>query len=91
MDPLVLTIRPPLARADLPGLYARACGVLDGADGLVVCEVGGVGADTVALQALARLQLAARRGGCRIRLRGAPPELLALIALAGLDDVLPPA
>ena len=38
---------------------------------------------------LARLQLAARRQGCSIRLRRAGPELVALLALAGLGDVVP--
>jgi len=89
MDPLVLTIRPPLAQADLPGLFDRVCGALDGAGPVVVCAVDGIGADAVALYALARLQLVAGRRGCRIRLRGARPDLVALIALAGLDQVLP--
>ena len=90
MEPLVLTIRPPLARADLPGLFNRVCGALDGAGPIVVCAVDGIEADAVALQALARLQLAARRRGCRIHLRGVLPDLAVLIALAGLDQVLPP-
>jgi anti-anti-sigma regulatory factor len=37
---------------------------------------------------LARLQLAARRSGHELRVRDASPELLELIALAGLEDVL---
>ena len=39
--------------------------------------------------ALARLQLAARRHRCVIRLRGASDELRALVAFIGLEDVLP--
>ncbi len=38
---------------------------------------------------LARLQLGARRCGLRIALRGAPRELLELVALMGLVEVLP--
>jgi len=37
---------------------------------------------------LARLELAARRQGCSIRLRRACPDLVALLALAGLGDVI---
>lgn len=55
---------------------------------LLLCEVAGVAADAVALDALARLALAARRGGCEVRLRGASPELLGLVQLAGLAEVL---
>ena len=40
------------------------------------------------VDALARLQVAARSYGCRVRLRGAPPELRELVAFMGLDDVL---
>jgi hypothetical protein len=41
------------------------------------------------VDALARLQLAARRRGCVIRLRHASPELLELVDFMGLADVLP--
>lgn len=44
-----------------------------------------------AVEALARLQLAARRSGCELRLRHAEPALVALLDLVGLGDVLPPA
>jgi hypothetical protein len=37
---------------------------------------------------LARLQLAAGRLGCSLRLRGAPSQLLELIDLAGLSDIV---
>jgi anti-anti-sigma regulatory factor len=45
--------------------------------------------DEAALEALARLQLAARRLGASIRLHGACGELAALLDLVGLSDVLP--
>jgi ABC-type transporter Mla MlaB component len=54
----------------------------------LLCEVGGVPADAVVVDALARLALAARRSCCEVRLRGASQQLLELIALAGLGDVL---
>jgi hypothetical protein len=37
---------------------------------------------------LARLQLAARRVGCGIRLRGTCPELSSLLVLTGLAEVV---
>jgi ABC-type transporter Mla MlaB component len=44
--------------------------------------------DVTVVDQLARLQLAARRLGYSIRLRGAPSELLELIDLAGLSDIV---
>src|SRR5215472_2777460 len=37
---------------------------------------------------LARLQLAARRAGCSLRLRGAPSRLRDLLDLAGLSEII---
>ena len=84
-----LAIRSPIRRSDLPGLCTRVCALLEGAGGGVVdCHVGGITADAVTIDALARLQLAARRQGCRIRLRDPSAELTALVAFLGLGDVL---
>jgi ABC-type transporter Mla MlaB component len=70
----------------------RVCPLLDRAAGqTVIADVAGVEPDAVALDALARLQLAARRRGCRVVLRGASPELRALVRFAGLSEVLPAA
>lgn len=79
----------PIDRSDLPALYERVCSLLarSGA-ALAVCDVAGVGADAVAVDALARLQLAARRHGCRIRLEHTSAELRDLIAFMGLEHVL---
>ena len=44
--------------------------------------------DAGTVDALARLQLAARRRGCCIRLYDASPELLELLDFMGLSDVL---
>ena len=52
------------------------------------CDVTGVDPDAVTVDALARLQLAARRNGCRVRLRHASAELLELVAFMGLTNVL---
>jgi ABC-type transporter Mla MlaB component len=51
-------------------------------------EVAGVAADAASIDTLARLALVARRHGCELRLSGASPELLSLIALVGLAEVL---
>lgn len=51
----------------------------------VVCDVGRLGAPTIGhVEVLARLELAARRGGGRIRLRHPGPGLRALLDLVGL-------
>jgi ABC-type transporter Mla MlaB component len=87
---VTLRIRGPLERADLPGLFARTCALLHAGDvDAIECEVAGVQADAVAADALARLALVARGRGCRTRLCGASPELLALVAFVGLTEVLP--
>ena len=80
----------PIARADLPGLCKRVCALLEtsGAD-VALCDVSGVDPDAVTIDALARLQLAAQRHGCEVRLRHASSELLELVAFMGLSDVLP--
>jgi ABC-type transporter Mla MlaB component len=83
-----LTIRGPLERADLPGLFERTCALLGGGIEVLLCEVAGVAVDAVAVDALARLALAGRRAGCELRLCGASEELRALVGLMGLAEVL---
>lgn len=86
-----VAIRGPLSRADLPGLYARVCGIPEAnAGGLLVCDVSGLAADAVAVEALCRLRLGALHRGRAVRLRGASRELLEIVALVGLADVLGP-
>ena len=53
-----------------------------------VCDVGVLAADARTVDALARLQLAARRYGADLRLRHASGELRELLAFMGLADVL---
>jgi ABC-type transporter Mla MlaB component len=84
-----IAIRAPLRREDLPGLFGRTCAVLAGhASDELRCEVTGVAADAVAVDALARLALAARRSDCSVRLCGASQDLRTLVAFVGLDEVL---
>jgi ABC-type transporter Mla MlaB component len=87
---ITLRIRAPLLSADLPGLYERTCALLGGGFNVdvLLCDVAGIAADAVAVDALARLALAARRRACEVRLRGASAELLALVDFIGVADVL---
>jgi ABC-type transporter Mla MlaB component len=79
----------PIEREDLPALCDRICALLEHTGATVAhCDVAGVAADAVTVDALARLQLAARRHHCVIRLRGASDELCGLVAFMGLQDVL---
>lgn len=85
---VAFSIRGPIKRADIPGLCERVCEVLRASGAVVACDVEGVEPDAVTVDALARLQLAARRRGCEVRLRNAGPALFDLIALMGLANVI---
>ncbi len=94
-----------MAPAMTPGAGARPSAVRPRGYGVVVLVrddvevaswpllVGGLGgaADLAAVGRLVRLQLAARRRGCSLRLRDACPQLLELLELVGLDEVVPAA
>jgi anti-anti-sigma regulatory factor len=54
----------------------------------IVCDLRGVAADCVTVDALARLHLAARRAGVELRLRHASADLNDLLAFTGLSEVL---
>jgi hypothetical protein len=54
----------------------------------VVVDVSGQHAALDVVEVLARIQLEARRRGCRIRLQHPSPELLELLALVGLAQLL---
>jgi len=87
---IAFAIEGPITRADLPGLCNRVCTLLEQTcAGVALCDVSGVDPDAVTVDALARLQLAARRHDCRVRLRRASPELLEFVAFMGLENVLP--
>ena len=87
---VAFAIRGPIERTELPGLCERVCSLLEvsGAD-VAVCDVHGVEPDAVTADALARLQLAAGRRDCQVRLRNASTDLLDLLLFMGLRDVLP--
>jgi ABC-type transporter Mla MlaB component len=87
---IAFAIHGPICRDDLPGLCDRVCALLRReAPEVAFCDVGGIDRDAVTVDALCRLQLAASRCGCQIRLRHASPELLELVEFMGLRDVLP--
>jgi len=56
--------------------------------GTIVCDLRRVVADADAVDAIARIQLEARRLGLELRLCHASCELRRLVAFAGLEDVL---
>jgi ABC-type transporter Mla MlaB component len=76
---------------DVEGLCERVRAALEqSAARVVVCDVAGlVAPDAVAVDALARLQLTAKRMRAEIRLRGASDELRDLLDLTGLCEALP--
>ena len=83
-----LSITGPIRRADLDGLSLRVCGFFSRCGGsTVTCDVAGVPADAVTVEALARLQWVAKKYGCTVVLRGAGPELCGLVTLMGLSRV----
>jgi len=87
---IAFAIEGPIARADLPGLCARVCELLGKSKAsIALCDVSGVDVDAVTVDALARLQLGAKRTGCRVRLCNASDELRELVTFMGLEDVLP--
>jgi len=88
---IVLVISGPLARADIEELCASVRALLEGSEAdVVVCDVSElVDPDAVTVDALARMQLTARRIGRKVRFRNACDELQDLLALIGLSDAVP--
>src|SRR6478735_7870263 len=86
---VVFAVAGPIARADLPAICGDVAALLEatGAD-VALCDVGALPADAVAIDALARIQLAARRMGRRVVLRHAADDLRELLACVGLAGVL---
>ncbi len=87
----VVVVSGPIGRSGLPALCERVRIALEhGSAALVICDVGALLLpDVGTVDALARLQLAARRLGGGILLTDACGELRQLIAFVGLTDVLP--
>lgn len=88
---IVFALNGPIAPKDLRWLCERVRSLLEssGSDH-VVCDVSAVlTPDAGTVDALARMQLTARRLGRRMKVRGACGELKDLVTIAGLNDVLP--
>jgi ABC-type transporter Mla MlaB component len=84
------TITLSIGRGGLHGSHAWLCDFLaQSGIAIAVCDVGAAAADAATVDRLARLQLAARRRGCRVQLRHASAELLDLLELMGLTGALP--
>ncbi|MFG3046701.1 STAS domain-containing protein [Streptomyces sp. NPDC048241] len=82
-DP-VLVLRGPVTRDGVAGL-ADVVRRMAASSEVVVCDVAGLGPPGLGhVELLARLELAARRGGGRLSLRGPEPGLRALLGLVGL-------
>ena len=86
-----LTIAGRIDRTDAARLGREVRGLLDvGGVARIVCDVGMLSVSDVAVvDALCRMRLAARRGGCQLALRNASRSLLELLFLVGLTDVVP--
>ena len=87
---IAFAVRGPIERSDLLGLCDRVCALFARtAPTVAFCDVSDVPADAVTVDALARLQLAAKRCSCTVRLRNASGELRALLEFLGLENVFP--
>lgn len=88
---IMFVISGPIARTGIDNLCERVRLLLEGCEAdQVDCDVSElVAPDAVTVDALARLQLTARRLGFQIRLLRACGELQDLLDLMGLGDALP--
>ncbi|MFE9646819.1 STAS domain-containing protein [Streptomyces sp. NPDC006365] len=86
MTPAVLVLPGSVTRDDVPRLCEDVRARLEATGaGVLVCDVAGLGPPGLTtVDVLARLQLAARRAGGRIRLRDPDPALRALLGLVGI-------
>ncbi len=88
-DAVVMTLTS-MTRADIPAQCERLRALVGASDAdVVVCDVGPLVPDLVAVEALARLRLTAGRLGCGLRLRGASRAFEQVVAFCGLCDALP--
>jgi hypothetical protein len=87
----VLVLPGRIAPADIPALCERAGELFAGChDDPIVCDTAAIARpDAATVDALARLQLTARRLGRRVRFRDACGDLRDLVELVGLGRVLP--
>jgi hypothetical protein len=86
----VLDVRLPAASpADLARIAVHlGVRLRSGPVAVVVCHGEALPGELASVDALARLALVARRCGTRLAVRGARPELAALVELLGLGELL---
>ena len=89
---VVMVVEGPIASDDITLLCECLRQLLASSNAeLVICDVRALTRpDAVTIDALARLQLTARRLGSQVRLRHACGALQDLLALVGLSEVVPP-
>jgi hypothetical protein len=86
---ITLALWAPLVPGDLMGLARRLCEQIAPGVRIAFLDVQVARAEAVTDDAMAQLQLLAKRRGCQVRLRGCSRELRELVAFMGLDSVLP--
>ena len=87
---ITFALSAPIAPDDLQQLCECVCGLVERTGAAVaLCDVSRLDPSAVTVDALARLQLGARRYGCEVRLRHPSYELRRLVDFMGLGDVLP--
>ncbi|AXE22653.1 hypothetical protein C0216_03625 [Streptomyces globosus] len=87
--PTLALTGPDVAAGGAPAACLRLAELYAAGAAAVVCDLGGIGPPGLgAVDTLARLRLTARRLGCSLTVTGAGPELRALLAFAGLGELL---
>ena len=88
---IVFAISGKVDREEVPSLCGRLRALLESNPGdAIICDVGMLSqVDATMVNALARLQLTARRSGRRLWVRHASRDLADLLELMGLSDVVP--
>jgi anti-anti-sigma regulatory factor len=88
---IVVAIRGQIARDDAQRLGEMVLTLLDGGPtDLVRCDLTGLTrSDAAVLDALCRMQMAARRHRCKLEILDPSVELCELLYLTGLTNVLP--
>ncbi len=87
---IVVGVTGPIDRAEIPRLCHRVRRLVEFGGTDLVVDVSALPApDVVTVDALARMQLTARRLGREIRVQHACDRLVELLVLTGLADVVP--
>lgn len=89
-DAIVVVIDGPVERDGVAALCRRVGALVESCDArVVVCDVSAIGApDLAAVDLVARVHLVARRLGAHAAVTRASPELVRLVAFAGLAGIV---